>query len=180
MLIQTTTDDFINDPVTGELVLAADLIHRGLYNACEQCGGLVAKGTDLCDRCVNLRDAKESENPKCTCTMMETCPICKDVKLAAGISPKHDAGKLMYSLIPPVATRALAEVLTFGAQKYAPNSWQGVEEGERRYLDALMRHIEAYRSGEAIDDDSGLSHLKHAITNLAFLLHFEEQDNANA
>ena len=119
-------------------------------------------------------------NPTCTCSATETCPICKDVKLAAGISPKHDAGKLMYSLIPPVATKALAEVLTFGAQKYAPNSWQGVEDGERRYLDALMRHLEAYRSGEVIDDDSGLSHLKHAITNLAFLLHFEEQGNANS
>ena len=89
--------------------------------------------------------------------------------------PKFDGGKLLYSLIPPVATHALAEVLTFGANKYAPDSWQSVEDGERRYTDALMRHLESYRSGEAIDPDSGLSHLKHLICNAAFLLHFEEE-----
>lgn len=88
---------------------------------------------------------------------------------------KYDGGKLQYSLIPPVALRALAEVLTFGAIKYAPNSWQEVQEGERRYTDALMRHLEAYRDGETLDPESGLAHLKHLICNAAFLLHFEEQ-----
>jgi hypothetical protein len=86
---------------------------------------------------------------------------------------KYDEGKLQYSLIPPVALRSLAEVLTFGAKKYAPNSWQTVPDAERRYLDALYRHLEAYRSGEYIDPESGLHHLKHAITNIAFLLHFK-------
>ena len=55
---------------------------------------------------------------------------------------KFDGGKLQYSLIPPETTRALAQVLTFGAQKYAPNNWQLVENGETRYLDALYRHLE--------------------------------------
>lgn len=91
------------------------------------------------------------------------------------IGPKYDTGKLQYSLIPPIATRSLAQVLTFGAAKYAPNSWQRVPEGERRYTDALYRHLEAYRMGESTDSESGLSHLAHAITNIAFLLHFEEQ-----
>ena len=111
----------------------------------------------------------------CTCSPEQTCHICKDDKLASGISPKFDQGKLQYSLVPPIATKSLAEVLTFGAQKYAPNSWQGVEDGERRYTDALYRHLEAYRSGEKLDSDSNLSHLAHAITNIAFLLHFEQQ-----
>lgn len=87
---------------------------------------------------------------------------------------KYDGGKLRYSLIPPVALSALAKVLTFGAIKYAPNNWQLVEDGEERYLDALYRHLEAYRSGETIDAESGLTHLSHAITNIAFLLHFEQ------
>lgn len=91
------------------------------------------------------------------------------------IGPKYDEGKLQYGLIPPIATRALAQVLTFGAAKYAPNSWQKVPDGERRYTDALYRHMEAYRMGESIDTESKLSHLAHAITNIAFLLHFEEQ-----
>lgn len=93
------------------------------------------------------------------------------------IGPKYDTGKLQYGLIPPIATRSLAQVLTFGAAKYAPNSWQKVPDGERRYTDALYRHMEAYRMGEPIDSESKLSHLAHAITNIAFLLHFEEQRN---
>lgn len=121
-----------------------------------------------------------SENTKvCNCESNQTCPICKDEKIKAGIAPKFDNGKLQYSLVPTIAIKSLAEVLTFGASKYAPNIWQKVNDGERRYLDALYRHLEAYRSGEKIDNDSGLSHLKHAITNLSFLLHFEEQKEKN-
>ena len=89
--------------------------------------------------------------------------------------PKYDGGKLMYSLIPPIATEALAKVLTFGAAKYAPNSWQTVKDGERRYLDALMRHLEAWREGETIDPESGLPHLSHLLCNASFLLHFEKE-----
>lgn len=89
--------------------------------------------------------------------------------------PKYDEGKLQYSLIPPIATKALAEVLTFGANKYAPNSWQNVPDAERRYLDALMRHLEAYRTGEETDPESGLSHLSHLLCNTSFLLHFQNK-----
>ena len=96
-----------------------------------------------------------------------------------GAGLKYDAGKLRYSLIPPEALRGLAEVLTFGAEKYEPNSWQEVENAEERYLDALIRHIEAYRSGEALDPESGLHHLKHAACNVAFLIHFAEVPNEN-
>jgi len=93
---------------------------------------------------------------------------------------KYDDGKLQYGLIPPIATKSLAQVLTFGAAKYAPNSWQTVQDGERRYLDALYRHLEAYRTGESTDSESGLPHLAHAITNVAFLLHFEQEKAINA
>jgi hypothetical protein len=88
---------------------------------------------------------------------------------------KYDNGKLLYSLIPPIATKALAEVLTFGANKYAPNSWQTVPDAERRYLDASMRHLEAYRSGKPIDTESKLPHLWHLLCNVAFLVHFENE-----
>lgn len=82
---------------------------------------------------------------------------------------KFDTGKLQYSLIPPETTQALAEVLTFGARKYAPDNWMLVENGEQRYLDALYRHLNAFRLGETHDPESGLHHLSHALTNIAFL-----------
>ncbi len=85
------------------------------------------------------------------------------------VGEKYDDGKLRYSLIPTSATKALAEVLTFGADKYEPNSWKHVHNGEERYLDAAMRHLELYRSGEKLDQESGLPHLSHLLTNIAFL-----------
>lgn len=119
-------------------------------------------------------------------TEFEKCPGCSFSKMHClcsfkqqptnpDIGPKYDDGKLQYSLIPPVATKALAEVLTFGAKKYLPNSWQKVPDAERRYLDALMRHLDAYRSGEEFDPESNLSHLSHLLCNASFLLHFQNE-----
>ena len=84
---------------------------------------------------------------------------------------KFDSGKLMLDLIPPEATRALGEVLTYGAQKYGPNNWRGVE--PRRYEAALQRHLLAWKEGEQRDAESGLHHLKHVLTNAAFLVTLE-------
>lgn len=92
---------------------------------------------------------------------------------------KFDGGKLQYSLIPPETLRALAQVLTFGAQKYAPGNWMLVEDGQTRYLDALYRHLEAYRLGEELDPESGLPHLSHVLTNAAFL-HYLSRKDSNA
>lgn len=88
---------------------------------------------------------------------------------------KADSGKLRYSLIPTAATKALAKILTFGAEKYSKDGWKSVPNAKERYTDALYRHLEAYRSGEKYDEESGESHLAHAITNIAFLIHFEEE-----
>lgn len=89
---------------------------------------------------------------------------------------KHDTGKLQYRLIPPSALKALAEVLTYGATKYSPYNWMDVE--SERYMDALYRHLEAYRRGETHDKESGLSHLAHAMANISFLLEREETEAA--
>ncbi len=82
---------------------------------------------------------------------------------------KFDSGKLLYSLIPPETSKALAEVLTFGAQKYAQNNWLLVENGKQRYLDALYRHLQAFRAGETHDPESNLHHLAHCLCNVMFL-----------
>lgn len=86
---------------------------------------------------------------------------------------KYDAGKPQMSLIPPLAERAAAEVLTFGARKYDPENWRKVPEARRRYLDAALRHINEYRSGHPTDSDSGLPALAHAIVSLMFVLELE-------
>lgn len=84
---------------------------------------------------------------------------------------KFDADKLRYDLIPVEATRALAEVLTYGAKKYKPGNWKYCEDTER-YIAALMRHLEAHRSGELYDEESGMLHMSHVLTNAAFMMYF--------
>lgn len=86
---------------------------------------------------------------------------------------KFDTSKLRYDLIPTSTTKALAQVLTYGAKKYKPNNWQNVDDPDR-YVAALYRHLEAWRDGEKADKESGLPHLAHALTNVAFLLHLDK------
>lgn len=86
---------------------------------------------------------------------------------------KFDTSKLRYDLIPTSTTKALAQVLTYGAKKYKPNNWQNVDDIDR-YIAALYRHLEAWRDGEKVDKESGLPHLAHALTNVVFLLHLDK------
>ena len=82
---------------------------------------------------------------------------------------KFDGGKLEYGLLPPNALEETVKVLTFGAQKYERNNWIHVDDGLRRYFDALQRHLWAWKKGEQIDPESGLHHLAHAMCCLMFL-----------
>lgn len=83
---------------------------------------------------------------------------------------KYDNGKIRYDLIPPECLKELAKILTFGSEKYGANNWQNLENYNERYYSALMRHIEAWRSGEMHDPESGELHLSHAMCNVMFLL----------
>lgn len=113
----------------------------------------------------------------------QPCPDCAkyilqelgevDIQVVAEFM-KFDGDKLRYDLVPPVFTEGVAAILTFGARKYKPNNWQNCEDPER-YVAALFRHIEAWRAGETLDKDSGMHHLAHAATNIAFLMHLDYQ-----
>jgi len=93
---------------------------------------------------------------------------------------KDDQGKLRYDLIPTSAMTGLAEVLTFGANKYAPNGWKAVPDAIERYYAALHRHLIAWREGEEVDKESGLPHLSHVLTNVAFLLELNNMKNGES
>lgn len=91
------------------------------------------------------------------------------VKTEISLGRKFDGGKLEYGLLPPNALEETVKVLTFGAQKYERNNWIHVDDGVRRYFDALQRHLWAWKKGEQIDPESGLHHLAHAMCCLMFL-----------
>lgn len=91
---------------------------------------------------------------------------------AAGV--KHDVGKLRLDLIPPEAMRAMGDVLTYGADKYGDRNWEKGISADRVYA-ALLRHLLAWREGEATDPESGLPHLAHALTNAGMLVALERR-----
>lgn len=93
----------------------------------------------------------------------------KKAKLNSPEGQKHDQDKAMMGLIPPLAELSVADVLTFGAKKYAPENWRKVDNAHSRYMDAAKRHINAYHRGESHDQESGLPHLSHAICCLMFM-----------
>ena len=87
---------------------------------------------------------------------------------------KHDQHKPRFDLIPPLAERQVAEVLEYGARKYAPDNWRKVDDAKSRYLAAARRHINAWQTGETIDPESNLPHLAHAICSLMFVAELED------
>lgn len=82
-------------------------------------------------------------------------------------SKKNDRkdGKLMWELLPLTIIKEVVKVYTFGAKKYAPNSWQNLENGYERYKAAMLRHLVAFEEGETHDPESGIHHLAHLIWN---------------
>lgn len=89
---------------------------------------------------------------------------------------KLDSGKVFVDSILAGFPRALwgvAEVGTFGAQKYSLNGWQSVDDGIRRYREAAARHRLKRQMGELIDPDSGLLHEYHEAWNVLAALELE-------
>jgi hypothetical protein len=87
---------------------------------------------------------------------------------------KHDQDKPRMELIAPEIQVALADILAFGARKYADRNWEkGMKWG--RCFGALMRHMWAWWAKEPADPETGKSHLWHAACCLMFLIAYEQR-----
>ena len=88
---------------------------------------------------------------------------------SAGI--KHDQQKTRYDLMPWLALDAVADVMSYGANKYGDRNWEAGLSFSRCFS-ALCRHLFAWFLGEEKDVESGHSHLAHVACNALFLLHY--------
>jgi len=91
---------------------------------------------------------------------------------------KDDVGKPRMGLLPFDALTEVAKVMTWGAEKYAPDNWKHVSAGTERYMDALLRHVAAWQGGEVFDAEAGdkkIRHIAQVATNALFLIWFEIQ-----
>jgi deoxycytidylate deaminase len=108
------------------------------------------------------------------------CDGCKAAILAANIEYevmgdflKFDSNKPRMALVPASLGYEVGRVVTYGAKKYKVNNWRKVKSQEP-YINALERHLAAYKNGEVNDPESGLSHMSHIACNAAFLLELQD------
>lgn len=97
--------------------------------------------------------------------------------MTAGI--KNDSDKLQWWYLDEhwESLKEVVSVLMYGDTKYPADdgaNWKRLDNPEKRFKDALLRHLIAYRQGEKNDPETGKSHLAHVITNALFLMHFDK------
>ena len=113
------------------------------------------------------------------CMKRECCRNALEGELYCGgtCAPEHatkfDEGKLEFSLLDMGVLTEVIKVLQSGSLKYGADNWRGGFIWSRPY-NALLRHVFAWWGGEKLDPETGFSHLAHAISNLIFLLSFEQ------
>jgi len=86
--------------------------------------------------------------------------------------PKGAAGavKVPLGLIPPHAMEQTAWVHKLGADKYGPWNWRETGVCASTYVNAILRHLNAWRDGEDLDPESGISHLAHVACSANILM----------
>jgi hypothetical protein len=86
--------------------------------------------------------------------------------------PKGAAGALKtpLGLIPPYAMEQTAWVHKLGSDKYGPYNWRKTGVCASTYVNAILRHLNAWRDGETLDPESGISHLAHVACSCNILL----------
>jgi len=102
---------------------------------------------------------------------IDTSQISLGGTINGTLGVKYDVGKPRMDLLPPLALTEVAKVLSFGALKYAPNNWKKIPDLQGRYTAAALRHITHHMSEyTAVDEESGIDTLAHAICCLMFKL----------
>ena len=97
-----------------------------------------------------------------------------EIEPPAGL--KYDGDKPRMDLLDGYAVEQLARVLTFGAKKYEAHNWRkGLHKS--RLLAAALRHLFAYLGGQDCDEETGLSHVAHAMCCCMFLLGLEHRQD---
>lgn len=136
---------------------------------------IINEGGSFVDDAGNLRNAEDFnwESPERRVNPQLNTEYPKAVKpfeVNSQGGQKGTSGKPMMSLLHrdlPTTLLGVAEVLTYGAEKYEAGNWKLVEAD--KYWDAFYRHINALHRGEEVDEESGMNHIDHALTDLMFI-----------
>ncbi len=97
--------------------------------------------------------------------------MTKEIRVTSSTGGQKGAKPEKYSQIPPLPLAEVARVYGYGAEKYSAGNWL-LGYDYSLSMDALQRHIEAFRMGEDADSESGLHHLAHAVFHCMTLIQY--------
>ena len=136
-----------------------------MENRCAICFAVIPKDKSFCEEHEKIYAKKKPKYEK------EVDDFYKSLlEEEKNQQAKADAGKPILSLVPTEIIYEIEKVRSYGVKKYKnPDNWKNVE--LERYHEALLRHTMAvWDDIGARDEESGLLHLSHIATNIAFIL----------
>jgi len=80
-------------------------------------------------------------------------------------------------LVPLSVVAEIAKVMHAGNQTHpnrVPDDWKTMPDFRNRLFSAALRHLAESQYGAAADPETGLSHISHALPNLAMLVWHEQ------
>jgi hypothetical protein len=89
-----------------------------------------------------------------------------------GGGQRDDSGKFRMDLVPSSMIYAMAKVMEVGSKKYSVHNWRRGMKWSKPYS-FLMRHMQKWNDCEDLDSETNLSHLYHALANIAMLIEYE-------
>ena len=111
---------------------------------------------------------------QCNCTIHDHPSLPHDHWCATlvGKASHFSEDKSGVDQIPVEVLLEWGQVFTMGAAKYGRENWKGGT-GWFEFYGSALRHLFAFWSGEDNDKESGLSHLIHAVWNLATIRYYQ-------
>lgn len=99
----------------------------------------------------------------------------EDANLSETGSARFNKGKPEIHQVPYCAIKGMAEALMYGEGKYGKWNWAKGNNFSVPW-DSAQRHMWKFISGEDIDKESNIHHIKLALVNLAMLLYYTENN----
>ncbi len=97
----------------------------------------------------------------------------EEEQLGQECAGRFDEGKVRHDLIPAWAMERLAEVYTYGAQKYDDDNWlKGMDWS--KVQGPLERHYNKWKRGSIRDTESNCYHLAQVAWNAIALMIYQE------